>query len=141
MRVRGDLTITNCTIANNVANGGAVSMSPGGGYQIDTSISGTIICGNGPEPIDGLWTDDGGNCISEQCEDTNGDGLVDACGCQGEACTCRGDVNEDDVIDAGDLIELLAAWGTDEPRMDFDENGIVDVRDLIAMLAAWGPCP
>jgi hypothetical protein len=53
-------------------------------------------------------------------------------------CT-HGDVNEDGAIEVGDLLAVLAAWGTPGPG-DVNGDGIVDVGDLLEILAHWGPC-
>jgi hypothetical protein len=56
--------------------------------------------------------------------------------------TCDGDVTGDAVVDAADLVALLAAWGPcAECPEDVDGNGVVDTADLLVLLAAWGPCP
>lgn len=52
------------------------------------------------------------------------------------------DLNNDGVVDAGDLAVLLAAWGmcpVDMPcPADFNGDGFVDAADLAQLLAAWG---
>ncbi len=55
---------------------------------------------------------------------------------------CIWDLNESGAVDVPDLLELLAAWGTDpdEPP-DFDDDGVVAVPDLLELLAHWGACP
>lgn len=53
---------------------------------------------------------------------------------------CRPDLNGDGLVDAGDLAELLAAWGTADARVDLDGDGTVTAADLSICLAAWGPC-
>jgi hypothetical protein len=54
------------------------------------------------------------------------------------------DVNDDGVVDVGDVLQILGAWG-DCPAPcpptcaeDVDESCAVDVTDLLAALAAWG---
>ena len=54
-----------------------------------------------------------------------------------------GDVNTDGVVDIGDLLEIILAWGAcpEPPALcpaDLDRNGLVDVSDLVAVLSAWG---
>jgi hypothetical protein len=55
---------------------------------------------------------------------------------------CHADSNDDGVVDVGDILQLIGAWGPcgncDE---DLDNNGVVDVADLLDLLSAWGPCP
>jgi hypothetical protein len=53
---------------------------------------------------------------------------------------CPADINGSGIVDASDLTQLLAAWGSDLGTADIDGNGTVDGLDLSAVLAAWGPC-
>lgn len=71
----------------------------------------------------------------DDCEtDANGDGVPDACG-------CRGDLNGDGFVSAGDFATLLTAWGTvGSDGGDLDGNGIVNAQDVALLLAAWGAC-
>ncbi len=86
--------------------------------------------------------------------DCNGNGTADACdiatGVSGDAngngvpdeCDCPWDLDGDGQVAVGDLLMLLAAWGTDPGGPpDFDGNGDVGVGDLLALLANLGPCP
>jgi hypothetical protein len=58
---------------------------------------------------------------------------------------CPWDLDQSGVVDGGDLLALLAAWGNcDDPQAcpaDFDGDGVVDGGDLLKLLSAWGPCP
>ena len=55
---------------------------------------------------------------------------------------CPWDLNGDDVVGVGDLLALLAVWGSDPMGPpDFDGNGIVGIADLLTLFANWGPCP
>ena len=57
--------------------------------------------------------------------------------------SCVGDINENNIVDGGDLGLLVAAWGPcgeTECCADLDQNGVVDGGDLGAMLGAWGAC-
>lgn len=53
---------------------------------------------------------------------------------------CEGDTNGDLAVDILDLLDLLAAWGSNDPVFDLDGDGNVGITDFLAMLAAWGPC-
>lgn len=69
--------------------------------------------------------------------DVNGDGVPDEC--QGG---CAGNTNDDEVVDLGDLLHVLANWGACPAcAADVDGNGMVDASDLAVVLSAWGPCP
>ena len=58
-----------------------------------------------------------------------------------EKTACSADVNGDGVVGVNDLLDLLAAWGSNNPNADVNGDGIVGVNDLLDLLAAWGPCP
>ena len=129
-------TISGCTITGNTANG------YGGGLLFDNSnptITDSLICGNEPDQIDGDWSDNGGNCITDSCEDTDDNGVPDGC----EACV--GDVNGDGQVNGFDLGLLLAAWtGSNDCdsesclAADFNGDGRVDGFDMGLFLSAWG---
>ncbi len=51
---------------------------------------------------------------------------------------CPADFDGSGVVDAGDLAELIAAWGT--PARDLDGDGNTEAGDAAVLLAAWGPC-
>lgn len=56
---------------------------------------------------------------------------------------CDGDTNGDNLVNVGDLLQVIAVWGTncgigngcDE---DIDGSGWVDVGDLLLVIANWG---
>ena len=55
---------------------------------------------------------------------------------------CPADLNDDDIVGVGDLLALLAAWGTDPGGPpDLNGDGTVGIADLLLLFAAWGPCP
>jgi hypothetical protein len=61
---------------------------------------------------------------------------------------CFGDINGDRVIDAADVGELLAAYGTEigdpgyNASADLDESGCIDLADVSELLAVYGQtCP
>ena len=43
-------------------------------------------------------------------------------------------------VAAADLLQVLAAWGNVGGREDVDRSGLVDVGEIVAVLGAWGPC-
>lgn len=57
---------------------------------------------------------------------------------------CAGDINNDGVVELGDLAQLLAAFGTQvgDPAFnasaDLDSNGVVELNDLAMILAVFG---
>ena len=54
---------------------------------------------------------------------------------------CDGDLNDDDVVDGGDLSLVLGYWGTGNPTFDLDGSGLIDGADLAIVLGEWGDCP
>ena len=60
-----------------------------------------------------------------------------------QAFTCVGDLNNDKIVNAGDLGLLISVWGTDGtsvPGSDADGDGTVGGTDLAYVLGHWGPC-
>ena len=53
---------------------------------------------------------------------------------------CEGDVDGNGVVDFGDLLAVLAAWGNAGGPEDLDGSGTVGFSDLLIVLGAWGPC-
>lgn len=51
---------------------------------------------------------------------------------------CTEDLDGDGSVGVGDLLAVLAAWGT--AGGDVTGDGTTDVADLLAILAAWGSC-
>ena len=100
------------------------------------------------EPID---CDDGNPCTADDCDFQSGCFYSHMPCPAGESCNpntgecavppCLGDLNWDGNVDAADLAELLAAWGSNPGHpADFDGDGVVDSADLAELLAAWGTC-
>ncbi|MCH8260231.1 MAG: hypothetical protein IIC46_08485, partial [Planctomycetes bacterium] len=129
-------TIINCTFRQNSATmiGGGLSNSTGG----KPAVSDSIFCGNTPDNIAGDYTDNGGICLADTCDDTNGNGIPDEC-------ECPGDLDNSGDVGVKDLLVLLGAWGPCPKKgncpADFDDSGDVGVKDLLILLGAWGPCP
>ena len=55
-------------------------------------------------------------------------------------CSCPGDLNFDNIVNAADLSVMLGAWGTNDPTADIDSDGTVNAADLSLLLGAWGAC-
>ena len=47
------------------------------------------------------------------------------------------DIDGSGAVDAADLSELLAQWGTNDPAADIGQNGVVDAQDLSMLLDSW----
>lgn len=55
---------------------------------------------------------------------------------------CAADFDDDDIVGASDLLQLLEAWGPCTAcEEDLDDNGTVGASDLLILLASWGSCP
>jgi hypothetical protein len=55
---------------------------------------------------------------------------------------CPADLDDDGEVGVLDLLDILAAWGSDPGGPpDFDGSGDVGLLDLVFLLASWGPCP
>jgi hypothetical protein len=57
--------------------------------------------------------------------------------------TCAGDFDFNGSVDIGDLLLLLASWGSENPALDLAPaggDGIIDIADLLDLLSRWGEC-
>jgi hypothetical protein len=55
---------------------------------------------------------------------------------------CPPDLDADCIVGINDLLDLLAAWGTNPiGPPDLNGDAVVGINDLLILLAAWGPCP
>ena len=65
--------------------------------------------------------------------------------CPGASGTCPWDLFPevpDNIVGAGDLAELLGAWGLNPGHpADFNCDAFVKALDLATLLGNWGPCP
>jgi hypothetical protein len=116
------LVVTGCTISTNaatVAGGGLASTG-----DVHAVLSGTTICENEPDQIDGTFEDRGDNDI---CDDA----------------PCLGDFDGDGIVKGPDLGLLFTMWGPcPAPCVaDFDGDGLVRGFDLGVLFTNWGPCP
>lgn len=109
------MTLIDCEVVGN--DGGFA----GGGFWVaqgsSLTLSGTTVCDNLPDQIDGIWADGGGNAV-----------------CAGPEV---GDLDGNGVVDAADLAILLGEWGTFGPRGNLDNDLTVDAADLSILLGAW----
>jgi len=55
--------------------------------------------------------------------------------------TCTGDFNGDQQVGGADLTLLFGQWGAGGGFADIDDNGLVDGGDLAVLLTLWGECP
>jgi hypothetical protein len=54
---------------------------------------------------------------------------------------CPADLDQTGVVDVGDILALIDAWGQIGGDADLDGSGTVGVGDILALIDAWGPCP
>jgi hypothetical protein len=54
---------------------------------------------------------------------------------------CPADLDGDGAVNVGDLLQLLAEWGSAGGPADLDGDGVVNVGDLLVLLGDWGACP
>ena len=112
--------IFNCEIKNNSA---AVSVG-GVFFNGKSTVQDTTICGNSPDQYEGIYVDNGGNTIEDECS------------------TCPGDATGDGYVDVNDVLHVIANWDTPDPNADFDEDGLVDADDVLILLSHFGEaCP
>ena len=126
-------TVTGCTFSGNNGSsaGGIFNQTNAGGAS--SIISNSIFCENTPIHIYGDWTDAGGNCFADICDDGNDDGYPDDC-------QCIGDIEGDGSVDVGDLLLIIDYWGSTNPAGDLNGDGSVNVTDLLIVVGNWGPC-
>ena len=114
----GRILVSECVIeANEAKVGGGCSFE----NSPQSSLADSDVCGNTPDQVYGLFTDDGGNNISDVCND------------------CPADLSGDGMVDAEDLGLLLVSWNLDGPA-DLNGDGEVNSADVGLLLAAWGMC-
>lgn len=53
---------------------------------------------------------------------------------------CEGDIDGNGAVEVTDLLEIIAAWGSNDANADVDGSGTVDVSDLLLVVANWGSC-
>jgi hypothetical protein len=124
------------------------------------TLTDTTVCGNTPDQIDGAYTDNGGNCITEVCEDSDGDETLDCHdGCPNDPnktepgdCGCgvpeSGDSDGDGTPDCLDNCPddpnktepEMCGCGTAETNVngDVDCDGVYDIDDIYAGMEHFG---
>ena len=130
-RLGSAATVTRTSIRDNVAfQGGGLFVYPVSSMLVSESV----VCNNDPNQIHGSYDDGGGNCISIDCTDSDGDGTLDCLdGCPDDPfktdpglCGCGipdDDSDGDGVPDCFDICE-----GHDDGA-DSDGDGIPDGCD------------
>ena len=91
------------------------------------TLNESLLCDNDSNQIPGPFTNID-SCITDSCLECD-------FGNQ-----CLGDLNDDEAVDAADLVILLARMGSSDEQADLDQDGEVGGADLGLLIAAWGPC-
>jgi len=162
----GQFTTAGGIAANRCARWDGVSWKPiGPGVGPNVSAAGTF----GPELILGgtfqggrikRWQDCPSACCLpdqtcsmlsfEDCQAAGGvyNGVNQSCDPGGHCPDfCLPDLNDDGLVDASDLVEVITYWGkcslTCPPSCNQDLNADcgVNVDDLLVVINGWGPCP
>jgi hypothetical protein len=123
-RLGGAAVVNACGFTGNTAGtaGGGLAST----LYSTPEVSGSVLCGNAPDQVDGLWADHGGNRVTNACPPT-----------------CPPDVTGDGFVSTTDLLVVEVEWGpcAADCLGDVDGDGAVGVIDQLAILAAWGRCP
>ena len=84
---------------------------------------------------DGNGLVDFGERLANPALDANDDYILDRC-------NCNGDLDQNGMIDSGDLILMLNAWGSAAAPSagDLDGDGMVTGADVVMLLDKWGAC-
>jgi hypothetical protein len=90
-----------------------------------------------------------GTLVSHTGQDetpSGGDGRSippDGGGDAGQPAPCTGDITDDNIVNVGDLLEVVIWWGecpAGACPADVNGDGVVDVLDIIAIIVNWGLC-
>jgi len=138
---------------------------PGGIVQVETSVTGADLgLGSGAGTFHGTFETTALNGIAVEnflvAPYSTLDIIVDAVGGGGIQGTgyfvdsfiyfdivtdppaCPWDLDGDGSVNFGDLLDVIAAWGTDPGGPpDFDGNHRVDFADVLTLISHWGSCP
>ena len=115
------MALSSCMFqANSASNGGGMFST------VSNVITDSVFCGNEGGNIWGTWTDDGGNCLRNACQDNDGDGVPD---CDGIDSDLELSVPDEyptielamDAAAPGAVIDIAA--GTYAPPMTLDPLG------------------
>lgn len=113
-----------------------------GSYRIDISVNGWVTVFGFPfsqEQVFGSFVIDLGEegCTDVEAINFNPAAVLDDGSCILD--TCFGDVNGDNSVTVGDLLEILAEFGcTEGCTTDISGDGLTTVADLLELLSVFG---
>lgn len=119
----GSPMIDDCIIRENVSQFGAGIYHLENGTEGPT-VAGTTFCSNKGSDIHGAWIDGGGNVFEDNCAGNS----------------CPADITGDALVNVGDLLAVIDAWGASGGIADINDDGMVDVGDLLEVVGSWGAC-
>lgn len=128
-----------------------------GGFSFDVAVCQTVAhtieiqttdnCGNQGNYTQTLTADPSGffdgtcDCTYTGCTDPDAINWSALANIDDGSCVyCPGDSNNDGLVNVGDLLLLLSAFGTNNPDgldVDFNGDGFVDTIDLLVILVNW----
>lgn len=113
-----------------------------GSYRVDIYVNGWVTVFGLPfsqEEVFGSFILDLGveGCTDPEALNFNPEAVVDDGSCVVD--TCSGDVNGDNSVTVGDLLEILAEFGcTSGCNTDITGDGLTTVADLLQLLSVFG---
>ncbi|MDG1837768.1 MAG: right-handed parallel beta-helix repeat-containing protein [Phycisphaerales bacterium] len=135
----GIAVLSDVQFADNTASSGGDLRIAFGGVPLsaalaDVSIMNSFFCGSA-EPIEGPWTDLGGNTFFGSCSDG-------AC-CSNGICAIT---DADTCLLLGGDFAGLGVFCVDancpgDCPVDITDDGFVGTNDLLSVISEWGPCP
>jgi hypothetical protein len=113
-----------------------------GSYRVDISVVGYVTVFGfpfGQEQVFGSFVIDLGEegCTNPEALNYNPSAVVDDGSCVLD--TCYGDVNGDNSVTVGDMLEILAEFGCQSGcTTDISGDGLTTVADLLGLLSVFG---
>ena len=113
-----------------------------GSYRVDISVTGYVTVFGfpfGQEQAYGSFVLDVGieGCTNPEAVNYDPTAVIDDGSCVLD--NCFGDVNGDNTVSVGDLLEILAEFGcTSGCTVDISGDGLVTVTDLLELLGVYG---
>jgi plastocyanin len=124
-------------------SGGFHTVTSGPPCAADNQFFNTGLFDGGPDVVWQVPTDMPDQVIDYFCIPHCPNGMIGTITVEPEV-VCPADTNGDEEVDILDLLDLLAAWGTNNDTYDIapapNGDGVVNIQDLLVLLSVWGPC-